>query len=129
MQAAFLDLKATSFISRLLHSVAPKCPDEPAAVPVADMIVKVLSWLCDPDICLNSLTTVSERLKTDHPSVAETSNLVAALLSNLVHLKGEQITLCPEYSLQWAPSSVHTGYNMMMMHPEFGNEMPLLSWT
>lgn len=91
-----MDLKATSFISRLLRFVAPKCREEPAAILVADMIVKVLSWLCDPDICLNSLTTVSERLRTDHPSVPETSNVVAALLSNLIHLEGKDCMQCPK---------------------------------
>ncbi|GMH39587.1 hypothetical protein BSKO_07485 [Bryopsis sp. KO-2023] len=88
MKAALLDLKAASCVSRLIQCIAPQCREDSGAVLMCNVLLQVLGVLCDPDVCLNSLTTLSERLRSDLPSLAETAVMVPALLSSVKHLQG-----------------------------------------
>lgn len=88
VQAAFLDLNAVTHVSQLLQCIAKKCKDDPGVHAIAKMLIQTLAILCNPDICINSLTPLNERLTTDHPSVVETGNIVMALLPSLRFLGG-----------------------------------------
>ena len=90
LKAAFLDVKLTSSISRLLHGVAPDCQKDPSLLAISSAFLDVFVILLDPEVCMDPFESNETRLRTDCPSASELGVMVAALFANLHHFPSLQ---------------------------------------
>jgi hypothetical protein len=88
LKAALIENKATSLLARYIHKLSSKVREDPGVVEVMALVLEVLLKLCNPDISLTPQQPRPQRLQEDTPPLAETTTLVAALLTILPSLGG-----------------------------------------
>ena len=76
LQAAFLDQGIVSVIAKLLSNLMRDNGDDPESTSLCTMALEVVTVLFNPDICLNPLHPVTQRVVDDCPSVREVSSLL-----------------------------------------------------
>lgn len=92
-QAAFLELRAISTLSRYLSRIVAKLAEEGSdGTTAVTMTLEAMTMLANPDIALNPRAPLATRLVDDVPSPVEASAMVSALLSCLPHL-GSNVTM------------------------------------
>ena len=73
LQAAFLDQGIVSVIAKLLSNIMTDAADDPEVTSLCTMALEVVTVLFNPDVCLNPLHPVTQRVIDDCPSVNEVS--------------------------------------------------------
>ena len=76
LQAAFLEQGIVSVIAKLLSSLMRDSVDNPEVTSLCTMALEVVTVLFNPDICLNPLHSVTQRVVDDCPPVREVSTLL-----------------------------------------------------
>ena len=90
LKAAFLDLKLTSSISRLLYDTASECPKDQTLLAICSSYLDVFSVLLDPNVCMDPFEKQESRLLMDCPGPSELGVMVAVLFAHLHHFSGLQ---------------------------------------
>ena len=85
VQAAFLEQGIVSVLAKLLSNIM-RDSDDPEVTSLCTMALEVVTVLFNPDVCLNPLHPVTQRVIDDCPSVREVSTLLSNqdLLGNIL---------------------------------------------